>query len=292
MNIYEKRAAFKKKVLEGDEMVTLVGAFDGITARLVQHVGFDGAYMGGQAAASSMLGVPDIGLVTASEQIKHAHDLASCIDMPFVIDADTGYGNEINCRRTIRELEDAGIYGAHFEDQVTPKRCGGMSGVQVISIEDYLKKLEMILKYRRDPNFLVIGRTDAASVYGLDEAIRRANMMADAGADMVFYGHVLKNLDEIKRVCAETKVPVMYCLMEFNRDVCFTLDELREAGVKLVIWPNGLWMRWWKAAHELMLKFKETGDAKTFFDDLYTPAECNELLGIRDWNPSAAEENC
>ncbi len=270
-------------------MLTLVGAFDGITARLVQHVGFDGAYMGGQAAASSMLGVPDIGLVTATEQVKHAHDLASCIDMPFLMDADTGYGNEVNARRTIHDLEDAGIYGAHFEDQVTPKRCGGMSGVQVISMEEYLKKLEMILKYRRDPNFMVIGRTDAASVYGLDEAIRRGNMMADAGADMVFYGHVLKNLDEIKRVCDETKVPVMYCLMEFSRDVCFTLDELKAAGVRICIWPNGLWMRWWKAAHDLMVQFKETGDPKTFFDDLYTPAECNELLGIKEWNPSAAE---
>ena len=289
MNIYEKRAAFKKKVMESEDMLTLVGAFDGITARLVQHVGFDGAYMGGQAAASSMLGVPDIGLVTATEQVKHAHDLASCIDMPFLMDADTGYGHEVNARRTIHDLEDAGIYGAHFEDQVTPKRCGGMSGVQVISMEEYLKKLEMILKYRRDPNFMVIGRTDAASVYGLDEAIRRGNMMADAGADMVFYGHVLKNLDEIKRVCDETKVPVMYCLMEFSRDVCFTLDELKAAGVRICIWPNGLWMRWWKAAHDLMVQFKETGDPKTFFDDLYTPAECNELLGIKEWNPSAAE---
>ena len=285
MTISEKRAAFKKKAVEGSEMLTLVGAFDGITARLVQEVGFDGAYMGGQAAASSMLGVPDIGLVTETEQVKHAHDLASCIDLPFVMDADTGYGNELNARRTIRDLEDAGIYGAHFEDQVTPKRCGGMGGVQVEPLEDYLRKLDTVLKYRRDPNFLVIGRTDAASVYGLDEAIRRGNAMADAGADLIFYGHVLKNMDEIKRVCAETKIPVMYCLMEFTRDLCFTVDELRDAGVKVLIWPNGLWMRWWKAAHDLMVQFKETGDPKTFFDDLYTPEKCNELLGIKDWNP-------
>ncbi len=285
MNIYEKRAAFKKKVFESEKMITLVGAFDGITARLVQHVGFDGAYMGGQATASSLIGVPDIGLVTATEQIKHAHDLASCIDMPFVIDADTGYGNELNARKTIHDLEDAGIYGAHFEDQVTPKRCGGMRGVQIVSAEEYIRKLETVLKYRRDPNFLVIGRTDAGSAVSLDEAIRRGNMMADAGADMVFYGHVLKNLDEIKRVCDETKIPVMYCLMEFSRDVCFTLDELQDAGVRVTIWPNGLWMRWWKAAHDLMVQFKETGDPKTFFDDLYTPEECNELVGIKEWNP-------
>ena len=195
MTINEKRAAFKEKVMKGDKMITLVGAFDGITARLVEKVGFDGAYMGGQAAASSMLGVPDIGLVTATEQIKHAHDLASCIDMPFVIDADTGYGNELNARKTLRDLEDAGIYGAHFEDQVTPKRCGGMSGVQVVGMDEYLRKLDTVIKYRRDPNFLIIGRTDAGSCLGLDEAIRRGNAMADHGADLVFYGHVLNNLD-------------------------------------------------------------------------------------------------
>ncbi len=285
MTIGEKRAAFKKKVLEGNEMLTLVGAFDGITARLVQEIGFDGAYMGGQAAAASMLGVPDIGLVTATEQVKHAHDMVSCIDLPFLMDADTGYGNELNARRTLHDLEDAGVYGAHFEDQVTPKRCGGMNGVQVVPLEEYLRKLDMLVKYRRDPNFLIIGRTDAGSCLGLDEAIRRGNAMADHGADMVFYGHVLNNMDEIKRVCAETKVPVMYCLMEFSRDLCFTLDELRAAGVRITIWPNGLWMRWWKAAHDLMVQFKETGDPKTFFDDLYLPSECNELLGIKDWNP-------
>ena len=285
MNIYEKRAAFKKRVLENEEMLTLVGAFDGITARLVQHVGFDGAYMGGQATASTMFGLPDIGLVTASEQIKHAHDMASCIDLPFICDADTGYGNELNVRRTLHDLEDAGVYGAHFEDQVTPKRCGGMDGVQVVPIEEYVRKLDALVKYRRDPNFIIIGRTDSGSVYGVDEAIRRANIMADHGADMIFYGHTIHTVEELKRIWDETKVPVMYCMMEFSRDVIFSVEECRKAGVRILIWPNGLWMRWWKAAHDLMLQFKETGDPKTFFDELYTPDKCNELLGIKDWNP-------
>lgn len=285
MNIFEKRARFKNAILSGDDMTVLCGAFDGITARLVQHIGFDGCYMGGQATAASMFGVPDIGLVTAEEQIKHARDLAACVDLPYVIDADTGYGNELNARRTLFWLERAGLYGAHFEDQVTPKRCGGMSGVKLEPMDTYLKKLDTLIKYRDDPNFLIIARTDAGSVFGLDEAIRRANLMADAGADMVFYGHILNDLDEIKRVCDETKVPVMYCLMEFRRDVCFKLSDLRKAGVKAVIWPNGLLMRWFKAASDLMAGFRKSGDCGAFFDELMPVEKCNEILDINGWNP-------
>lgn len=109
--------------------------------------------------------------------------------------------------------------------------------------------------------------------------------MADAGADMIFYGHVIETLEELRRVCEETKAPVMFCLMEHSREVCFTLDEIRACGVKAVIWPNGLLMRWFQAAEDLMRQFKETGDPKTFYDQLMPVEECNEVLGIRDWNP-------
>ena len=284
MDISEKRARFKTTILS-DDMTVLCGAFDGITAKLVQYIGFDGCYMGGQAAAASMLGVPDIGLVTAEEQIKHARDLAACADLPFVMDADTGYGNALNARRTLSGLESAGLYGAHFEDQVTPKRCGGMSGVQLESVDTYIKKLDTLIKYRNDPNFLIIARTDAGSACGLDEAIRRANLMAAAGADMIFYGHILNDLDEIKRVCDETRAPIMYCLMEFRRDVCFKLSDLKNAGVKAVIWPNGLLMRWFKAAHDLMAEFKKSGDCGAFFDELMPVDKCNEIMDIKGWNP-------
>lgn len=285
MTIKEKRRMFKKKLMDEDNMCVLCGAFDGITARLVQKVGFDGCYMGGQAAAASMLGVPDVGLTTEVEQVAHAAALASCVDMPFLIDADTGYGNELNVRRTIRDLERAGLYGAHFEDQITPKRCGAMGGVALESIEIAVSKIETCLKYREDPDFLVIGRTDAGSVLGIEEAVKRGNAMAEAGADMIFYGHVTETLDELKLLCDETKAPVLFCLMEHSREVCFSLDEIRKCGVRAVIWPNGLLMRWFKAAEDLMLKFKETGDPKTFYDELTPVDACNEILGIKEWNP-------
>lgn len=285
MTLEEKRKAFKEKLLHAEHMPVLCGAFDGITARAAQAVGFDGCYMGGQAAAASMLGVPDIGLTTEAEQIGHARALASCVDMPFIIDADTGYGNQINVRRTIRDLEQAGIFGAHFEDQVTPKRCGAMSGVALEKLETAVEKIRTCVQFRKDPNFLIIGRTDAGSVYGKEEALKRANAMADAGADMVFFGHVIESLDEVSYFCKGSHVPVMFCLMEHSREVCFSLKELEACGVGCTIWPNGLLMRWFRAATELMRKFKGTGDPKTFYDELMPIKECNEMLGIQDWNP-------
>ncbi|WP_251445358.1 isocitrate lyase/PEP mutase family protein [Vermiculatibacterium agrestimuris] len=289
MTIEEKRAAFKKNMLDQDRMTLLCGAFDGITARVAQAAGcFDGCYMGGQATAASILGVPDIGVVTGSEQTKHAGDLASCVELPFVIDADTGYGNDLNVRRTMNDLELAGICGAHFEDQVTPKRCGGMHGVQIETAEVFARKIETAVKYRRDPNFLVIARSDAAEVVGVDEAIRRLNLAADAGADMgyIFSAKgVFDDLDDIKRACDTVRIPILYCLMEFCPEVCFTLEQLRQAGLRAVCWPNGLLMRWCRAATDLVEQFKQTGSCLTFFDQLMPIEQCNQLLGIQDWNP-------
>ena len=219
MTVQEKRANFKSQMMDSSRMKVLCGAFDGITARAAQAADFfDGCYMGGQAAAASLLGVPDLGLVCGCEQTKHAQDLASCVDLPFLIDADTGYGNELNVRRTMRDLEAAGICGAHFEDQVTPKRCGGMKGVQIETAQVFIRKIETALTFRRDPHFLVIARSDAAEVEGEDEAIRRLNLAAEAGADMGFLFSskgVFETLDSVKRACDQIKVPILYCLMEF-----------------------------------------------------------------------------
>lgn len=205
-----------------------------------------------------------------------------------IVDADTGYGNELNVRKTMNDLELAGVCGAHFEDQVTPKRCGGMHGVQIESAEVFAKKIETAVKYRKDPNFLVIARSDAVEVTGVDDAIRRMNLAAAAGADMGYLFSakgVCDNLDDIKRVVDGVKIPILYCLMEFCPEVCFTLDELKSVGLRAVCWPNGLLMRWCRAATDLVEEFKKTGDCGTFYNKLMPISECNELLGISDWNP-------
>lgn len=285
MTAEEKRKAFKKLVFNGDHMPVLCGAYDGITARLAEHLGFDGCVMGGQAVAASIMGVPDIGLVTESEQIEHVHRLVQCVNLPFICDADTGYGNVLNVRRTLRDLEDAGVCGAHFEDQVTPKRCGAMGGVQVEPVEVGIQKIETLVKYRQDPNFLIVARTDAGEVYGLDEAIRRAKLFHEAGADLVFYGGILPSLDDVKRFVDETKAPVFFVLMECGKDVCYSVQDIEAAGVTLCAWPNGQLMRYFKCMYDFMKHFKETGETRCHWDDLMPIEECNKLLNIVDWNP-------
>ena len=165
---------------------------------------------------------------------------------------------------------------------VTPK------GVELETEEVFLRKIETAVRFRTDPNFLIIARSDAAAVGGEEDAIRRLNRAADAGADMGFIFStkgIFETLDSVRQACAEIKVPVLYCLMEFCPEVCFTLDQLREAGVGAVIWPNGLLMRWCQAATELVEQFKTTGDCGSFYHQLMPIDQCNDLLGIRDWNP-------
>lgn len=285
MTVAEKRKAFKDMIFNGDHMPLLCGAYDGITARLAEILGFDGCIMGGQAVAAVLAGVPDIGLITATEQIAHAHRVSQCIDIPMLADADTGYGNVLNVRRTLRDLEDAGLCGAHWEDQVTPKRCGAMGGIQVESAEVHVQKIETLVKYRRDPNFLIIGRTDAGAVYGLDEAIRRAKLYYEAGADIVMYGGIFEELDDLKRFVDGTGAPVLHVLMETCEKACFKVSEVEAAGVSVCVWPNGQLMRQFKAMYDFMKHFKETGDTHLHWNELIPIDQCNKMLDIMDWNP-------
>lgn len=282
MTVSEKRAAFRKLIFEGDRMPVLCNASDGVSARLAQHFGFDGCIVGGLATAALLYGVPDIGLVTGTEAMQHAFHMASCVDLPVIADADTAYGNELNARRTIHDLEMYGLCGAHFEDQIMPKRCGGMSGVQLEPIEVGIRKMEALVKYRQDPNFLIIARTDAKDI---DEAIRRANAYYEAGADMVFHGAVPNSMDDIKRFIDGVKAPVVHCLAEMHPGICFSVKEIEEAGAKLCIWPLAHIMAYFKTAYDLMAEFKRTGETKTHLDKLMPIGQCNELLGIGDWNP-------
>lgn len=295
MDIHEKRKVFKEKMLDRSSLSVLCGAFDGITARAAKAADyFDGCYMGGQATAASILGVPDIGLVTGSEQIKHAMDLAACVDMPFVIDADTGYGNELNVRRTQHCLETAGIYGAHYEDQITPKRCGGMKGVQIETCDIFARKISAAVKAREDEGFIIIARSDACEVEGEQEAIHRMNVAADCGADMAFLFSakgIFETLDDIHEACEKIKLPVLYCLMEFCPEVCHSVEDLKEAGVSSIIWPNGLLMRWCRVATDLIEEFKRSGKCRDFYDQLMPIQECNKLLGIEEWNPPGMFED-
>jgi 2-methylisocitrate lyase-like PEP mutase family enzyme len=219
-------------------MIVAPGAYDGITARTIAQAGFDAVYMTGAGTAATF-GYPDYGLVTLSEMADNAGRIAACIDIPVIADADTGYGNELNATRTVREYEQRGVAGLHIEDQGFPKKCGHLDNKIIVPLDEYLAKIRAAVSARRDPDFLIIARTDSRAVFGFEEAVKRANAALDAGADMAF----VEAPQTIEEVLAVPKLVHGPCLLNVvwrgkTPDVSF--DEAEKAGYKLAIVPGML----------------------------------------------------
>lgn len=220
-----------------DEIVIAPGAYDGISARLIAQAGFQAIYMTGGGTSASRIGQPDLGLTTLTEMVTNAAMIVECTGLPVIADADTGFGNPLNIVRTVREYERAGVAGIHLEDQVSPKRCGYLEGKQVIPSEEFVQKIKAAVGSRRNPDFLIIARTDARAVYGLEEAIRRANLYLDAGADM-FFVEAPQTIEELMEIPRRVNGP---CLINIAGPIGKTLppkvNELQKMGYKIAIYP-------------------------------------------------------
>ncbi len=225
-----------RQMLTGPGIIVAPGAYDGFSARLIEAAGFQAVYMTGAGTAASHLGQPDLGLTTLTEMATHASHLAGCVALPVIADADTGYGNVLNVVRTVREYERAGVAGLHLEDQVAPKKCGHIAGKQVIPTGEFCDKIRAAVEYRTDPDFVVIARTDARAVTGLDDAIERANRYAEAGADVIFV-EAPQTQDEIARVAREVKAPLLANMVAGGRTPSVKFSELERRGYKIVIYP-------------------------------------------------------
>jgi len=244
----EKTTAILRRLLNEPGMLIAPGAYDGIGARLVEQAGFSAVYMTG-AGTSMARGFPDFGLLGMSEMVDNAAVMAGSVAIPVIADADTGYGNELNMTRTVREYEARGVAGIHIEDQVGPKRCGHLEGKEVIGREAFLSKIKAAVAARRDPNFLLIARTDARAMMSLDEAIWRANAALAAGADMAFV-EAVQSLEEVAAVPKQVHGPCLLNVVPGGRTPIFDLREAEAMGYKLAILPG------------LMLKAAiEAGDA-------------------------------
>jgi carboxyvinyl-carboxyphosphonate phosphorylmutase len=230
-----------RKMLEEPGIIVAPGAYDGFSARLIEAAGFSAVYMTGAGTAASHLGQPDLGLATLTEMAAHASHLASCVSLPLIADADTGYGNALNVVRTVREYEKAGVAGLHLEDQVAPKKCGHIAGKQVVEAKEFADKIRAAVEYKTDPDFVIIARTDARAVTGLDDAIARANLYREAGADVIFL-EAPQSLTEIERVAREVKAPLLANMVQGGRTPAVTVTELSRLGFKIVIFP-GVCMR-------------------------------------------------
>jgi len=271
------------ELLAGPDLLVAPGAYDALSARLIAQAGFSAVYMTGFGTAASVLGQPDVGLLTMSEMVSHASALAAVVgDLPLIADADTGYGNPINVRRTVHEYERAGVAAIHIEDQVWPKKCGHMEGKQVIPLDEMVQKIRAAVDARRDPDFVVIARTDANAVYGLEDALRRGQAYREAGADVIFI-EAPRSLEELRAI-AQTfpDVPLLYNWAESGKTPLLSLEEIHALGFKLVIFPASLLFA---ATHTLLslLEVLKQGQTPTVFAErMISFSQFTDQVGLPD----------
>src|SRR5439155_2814929 len=223
-----------RQMLDQPGLIVAPGAYDGFSARLIEAAGFRCVYMTGAGTAASHLGQPDLGLATLTEMANHAAHLAACVTLPVIADADTGYGNELNVVRTVREYEKAGVAGLHIEDQGFPKKCGHLDDKEIVPREDWLAKIRAAASARRNADFTIIARTDSRAVAGFDEAIARANAAITAGADMVFV-EAPQTVEEIAAVPRLVKAPCLLNVVRGGQTPDLDLREAERMGYKLAI---------------------------------------------------------
>jgi 2-methylisocitrate lyase-like PEP mutase family enzyme len=271
-----------KQLLKRDKLLVAPGCFDGLSARLVEQAGFEAVYLSGGAVARSM-GIPDIGLVTMSEVIERAAQVVSTVKIPVIADADTGYGNAVNLVRTIREFERTGVAAIHIEDQITPKRCGHLDGKEVISLAEMEKKLEAALANRIDPNFCIIGRTDARGVHGFDDAIRRGRAFAELGVDAVFVEAPQSEaeLAEIPRAIPD--IPLLVNVFKGGKTPMLRVDRLQELGYRIAIYPSETQRAGIYAMKIALGLLKREGTTEAMDAALTTFNERDQLVGLDEW---------
>ena len=270
-----------RELLARPEPLAAPGAYDALSARLVEQAGFDVVYMTGFGSTASLVGRPDVGLLTGTEMVDNARRIAAAVDVPVIADADTGYGNAINVVRTVQAYEQAGVAGIHIEDQVMPKKCGHMSGKAVIPADEMVGKLRAAVAARRDPVFLLIARTDAAAVEGLGAALDRARAYADAGADVLFV-EAPTSEDDIARVASELRgvAPLVFNWAEGGRTPAMPLARIAELGFALVLFPIGTLLAATAGIRSLLATLRADGVPSAAMPDLPTFDGFTDLIGL------------
>lgn len=277
----QKRITFRNG-LDSGRLQRMPGAFSPLVAKMLAGIGFDGIYVSG-AVLSADLGLPDIGLTTLTEVVTRSGQIASATDLPTLVDADTGFGEPMSAARSVTLLEDAGLAGLHLEDQVNPKRCGHLDGKAVVPTSDMVKRLRAAVAARRDPNFLICARTDAAGIEGIDAAVERARAYADAGADLIFT-EALSTPDEFARFRAAMDTPLLANMTEFGKSELINASQLADIGYNVVIYPVTTLRL---AMHAVEIGMREVFDAGTqsgLLDHMQHRSKLYDLLRYADYN--------
>lgn len=270
-----------RQMMAAKDMVVAPGAYDGLTARLVEQAGFDCCYMTG-AGTSAAHGYPDFGLITMTEMVENAGVMTRSLNIPLIADADTGYGNELNITRTVREYEMRGVAGIHIEDQVAPKRCGHLDGKEVVSIAQYTSHIKAAVAARRDADFVIIARTDARAVNGLDDAIARVNAALEAGADVAFV-EAAQNMEELAAIPKRVRGPCLLNMVVGGKTPVLSLDQAQELGYRIAIVP-GLSLKAVIDACDAALHTLKTTRRPPVPVNGPTVAETFRRVGADEWN--------
>ncbi|HKQ40813.1 MAG TPA: methylisocitrate lyase [Verrucomicrobiae bacterium] len=278
MKTVSKTALLRRAIARG--CVPMPGAFNAATARLIERCGFPGVYISGAGLANATAGVPDIGLLTLTEVSQLAGYIADAVNIPALADADTGFGGVENVARTVRTFERIGLAGMHLEDQEFPKRCGHLAGKTLVSLDEMAEKIRAAVSTRRDKDFLIVARTDARSVEGLESAVQRAKAYLEAGADMIF-PEAMQSPKEFRDFARKVRAPLMANMTEFGRSPLLNVDELAEMGYRIVIFPQTAFRVSMHVAESCLRDLKKRGTQKAWIDRMQTREDLYKLLNYR-----------
>ena len=263
--------------------VMLPGVPNAAMARQVERAGFDAVYISGAGMANATAGVPDIGLLTMTEVVRLAGYIANAVTIPTIVDGDTGFGGADNVTRTIHELEAAGLAGCHIEDQEFPKRCGHLAGKSLVDLEEMAAKIKAAVAARRDPNFMIIVRTDARAVENFDRTVERAGEYHAAGADAIF-PEALQSAEEFRDFAKEIDLPLLANMTEFGKSPLLTFEQFADFGYRMVIFPQSAFRVSMKTSEKFFAALKKTGTQSDWLDKMQTREELYELL---EYDPAA-----
>lgn len=275
----DKKRLLKDKMDQRNEIIVLPGVFDALSAKVAENVGFQAIFQTGYGSAASLLGMPDFGFLNAGENIENARRIIRSVDLPVIVDVDTGYGNPLTVWKIVNDLIAYGAAGIFLEDQVWPKRCGHMRGKEVIGVDEYIQKLRAAVTASENKNFIIVARTDARAPLGIDEAIKRGKMYRKEGADVVFV-EAPQSEEELREIPKKINAPLLANMIENGVTPTFSADELKSMGYSMVVFPlSGLYAATY-AMKKIFSHLKSNGTTKGCTDTMLDFNEFNELVEL------------
>lgn len=274
----KRTSLFRKYILE-DSILVMPGAHDALTARIVEQTGFKAITIGGYSASASLLGQPDLSFLSLTEMVDCIHRIVGAVDIPVFTDGDTGHGGVLNVRRTVKEIERTGAAGMFIEDQIFPKRCGHMLDKQVIEKKEMVAKIKAAVDARVDDDFVIMARTDALAVNGLEDAIERANIFRQAGADLIFV-EAPTTIEQMRTITAQVDAPTLANNIEGGKSPLLSANELEEIGYNTVVFPVAATYAVAKVVIDLMSELDTTGTTAGFRDRMVSFDEFNQLIDL------------